>query len=329
MHSKKKYDSISIQIKIQIKIHFMNDQHDILSAFDIIEEIQQPIASNLEENATQTSQKSNNVSQTKKTKNSFVWYILFFVKYCLTAATIFAVLLVASNYSAYAHLVYNIIYAEEMEQTQQSLINSVAAANISHQTESLEEDSAHAETTSDSPARSIHSLGNLIATANAQDTELSIEITPYENRIIIPKIGKNIPLVDIKQQKVSGTDELEEIFMEELENGVIRYPGSAKPGEDGNSFIFGHSSNFPWMKWDYNSVFALLDNLEDEDEVIVYYGQEKYTYKISRKEVIRPGDVSILRSNANNRSQLTLMTCWPIGTTLNRLILIWELIDNT
>jgi sortase (surface protein transpeptidase) len=36
--------------------------------------------------------------------------------------------------------------------------------------------------------------------------------------------------------------------MKELENGIIRYPGSAKPGEDGISFIFGHSSNFPWVK---------------------------------------------------------------------------------
>jgi sortase (surface protein transpeptidase) len=36
--------------------------------------------------------------------------------------------------------------------------------------------------------------------------------------------------------------------MKELEKGIIRYPGSAKPGENGSSFIFGHSSNFPWIK---------------------------------------------------------------------------------
>jgi sortase (surface protein transpeptidase) len=36
--------------------------------------------------------------------------------------------------------------------------------------------------------------------------------------------------------------------MKELQNGVIRYPGSAKPGDEGNSFIFGHSSNFPWVE---------------------------------------------------------------------------------
>jgi LPXTG-site transpeptidase (sortase) family protein len=81
------------------------------------------------------------------------------------------------------------------------------------------------------------------------------------------------------------------------------------------------------MQGDYNDVFALLDNVVFDDEVIVYYGQEKHTYKIKSKEVIRPGDVSVLRSHTDDdRSQITLMTCWPIGTTLNRLVLIGELV---
>jgi len=109
--------------------------------------------------------------------------------------------------------------------------------------------------------------------------------------------------------------------MEELENGVIRYPGSALPGQDGNAFVFGHSSNFPWIEGEYNDVFALLDKVVFDDEVVVYYGQEKYTYKIRTKNVIRPGDVSVLKSNEKGGSQITLMTCWPIGTTLNRLVL--------
>jgi sortase A len=115
--------------------------------------------------------------------------------------------------------------------------------------------------------------------------------------------------------------------MKELENGVIRYPGSAKPGEQGNSFIFGHSSNFPWIQGDYNDVFSLLDHVTYDDEVIVYYGQEKHTYKIRTKDVISPGDVSVLKDDASDKSKLTLMTCWPIGTTLNRLVLTGELIS--
>ncbi len=77
---------------------------------------------------------------------------------------------------------------------------------------------------------------------------LSVNIAPYEDRIIIPKIGKNIPLVNVEHHDADTSNEWHKIFMKELENGIVKYPGSADPGQDGNSFIFGHSSNFPWAK---------------------------------------------------------------------------------
>jgi hypothetical protein len=36
-----------------------------------------------------------------------------------------------------------------------------------------------------------------------KDINLNIDITPYQNRVIIPKIGQNIPLVDIKNRNIS------------------------------------------------------------------------------------------------------------------------------
>lgn len=79
------------------------------------------------------------------------------------------------------------------------------------------------------------------------------------------------------------------------------------------------------MEGEYNDVFALLDKLSDGDEIIVYYNQEKYTYVVSKKDVIRPGDVSVLKNTDKEKKELNLMTCWPIGTTLNRLIVSAEL----
>lgn len=58
----------------------------------------------------------------------------------------------------------------------------------------------------------------------------------------------------------------------------------------------------------------------------MYYGQQKYIYKITKKEVISPGDVEVLKSKDPDLSELTLMTCWPIGTTYNRLVVVGELI---
>jgi sortase A len=114
--------------------------------------------------------------------------------------------------------------------------------------------------------------------------------------------------------------------MDDLSSGVVRYPGSARPWEQWNVFIFWHSSNFPWVKWKYNDVFVLLNNLQKWDEIITYYKQKKYVYKVKIKSVINPGEVGILKRN-KWKKELTLMTCWPIGTTLKRKIVIAELVE--
>lgn len=254
---------------------------------------------------------------------------IFLIKYFSTSATIFWVLLLASNYSAYWNITKSVIFAGELEQTKNSLIESVAAANVGEDKQERAQAQTFWKLGQEASWALLswgekHSIASLVA--KNDDVALDIEITPYENRIVIPKIGKNIPLVDISHPNVQGVDELNDIFMKELENGVVRYPGSAKPGEVGNSFIFGHSSNFPWMEGKYNDVFALLDKVSFDDEIIVYYGQEKYIYKIQTKNVIRPGDVSVLKNNSEAwKTQISLMTCWPIGTTLNRLVLTGEL----
>jgi len=326
----------------------MQQQDDILAAFDLTGETEKQeeikashdIKSENFGNSFDTREASevsinDEITQIEiKQKRSFLQSakdsIIFAIKYMTTSLCIFAVLMVAANYSAYWNLAYSFIYAEEMKQTKQSLIKSVAAAEIG--TEENAEKKENMDTfrelrkIEEKKWEKLHDMSALIQKDEVK-LDLWIEITPYENRIIIPKIGKNIPLLDIKQTTVEGVDELNNIFMDELENGVVRYPGSAKPGENGNAFIFGHSSNNVWEKGEYNDVFALLDHVIYDDEVIVYYGQEKHTYKIKTKNVIRPWDVSVLESDKNDdKSQITLMTCWPIGTTLNRLILTGELI---
>ncbi len=262
-----------------------------------------------------------------KKSSKFITWILFLFKYMATSSLIFALLLVTTNYSAYINVAKSYIFQEELENKSAWLINSVKASNIKEKikTEVVEKNRAIEKENTTPVGR--NSIKNLVALSNKNELDLNIEITPYENRIVIPKIWKNIPLLDITNRKISWENELNDIFMKELENWVIRYPWSAKPWKDGNAFIFGHSSNFPWIKGEYNDVFSLLDKVQYEDEIIVYYGQKKYTYKIREKKVITPGDISILKRN-NDKSEITLMTCWPIWTTLNRLIVTWELIEE-
>jgi len=49
--------------------------------------------------------------------------------------------------------------------------------------------------------KSKYSIKNLVLQTNKEKPKLDIKITPYENRIVIAKIGKNIHLIDIKQKK--------------------------------------------------------------------------------------------------------------------------------
>lgn len=259
----------------------------------------------------------------RKRRNSFMGWIMLFSKYILTSTLIFAILLVTTNYNAYYNIAKNFVFQWDAQSTQQRLISSVEASNIKDKyskvlVDEIKEEKVEADKLS---------IKKMIKEQNKNNINLDIEITPYENRVIIPQIGENIPLLDVKNREIKNETELNDIFMEELERWIVRYPGTAKPWEKGTSFIFGHSSNFPWVKWDYNEVFALLNNVELNDEIIVYYDQEKYIYKITGKKIVTPWDVSVLKGD-ENKSEIILMTCWPIGTTLNRLIVIWELVKQ-
>lgn len=277
----------------------------------------------------------NNLVETKdEKKESIVTNILknflFFVKYIWTSTLIFAVLLSVTNYSAYIEIARSYLNPEALELNKQAMLASVQQSNITKE-KTWEEIKEEIKENSNEKIESVknktyHSMDKLI---NSTKNELSmnIEIVPYENRIVIPKIWKNIPLIEVQNKTVQNVKELEDVFMKELVNWIVRYPWSARPGEVGNSFIFWHSSNFPWLEWRYNDVFALLDNVVFGDEIIAYYWQKKYTYKIKEKKVIKPGDVSVLKRN-NDISEISLMTCWPVWTTLNRMIVVWELVKE-
>lgn len=307
----------------------MNENFDILKSLenlDLNSEIKNIDISELEKTNTISYTYETIVEKRKKENKGLLSSLIFLVKYVTTSAAIFAVLLFSTNYSAYYNVAKSYIMKWQAYETQNRLLNSVEASNIKEKAleEKLEENSEEKAYESEIHRNNMEQLKK-----DLQNDELKvdIEITPYTNRIVIPKIWKNIPLLDVQNRVIQWENELNNIFMEELENWVVRYPWSAKPGDIWTSFVFGHSSNFPWIDWEYNDVFATLDNVAFDDEVIVYYWQEKYRYKIKEKKVIKPGDVSVLERNVW-KSEISIMTCWPIGTTLNRLIVTWELVEE-
>ncbi len=154
------------------------------------------------------------------------------------------------------------------------------------------------------------------------------EVGPPENRVVIPKLDLNVPLVEPPLDALLREDwnQVERDIQEGLQRGVVHYPGTARPGQAGNFFLTGHSSYYPWSPGEYKTVFARLHELSAGDQYMVYFRGNRHVYRVTEKKEVRPTDTSVLDQPSDRRAA-TLMTCTPVGTTLRRLILVAQEID--
>ncbi len=135
--------------------------------------------------------------------------------------------------------------------------------------------------------------------------------------ILIPKIGANakiFPNVDPADQNK---------FLPVLTKGVAHAAGTVFPGIKGNIYLFAHSTDNFWDVGRYNAVFYLLKDLKKGDEVVIFYKNTRYNYLVSDTKVVNPEEVSYLvDSQKQDKQTLILQTCWPPGTTFQRLLVL-------
>jgi sortase A len=91
---------------------------------------------------------------------------------------------------------------------------------------------------------------------------------------------------------------------------------------NGNVYLFAHSADNFWDAGRYNAVFYLLKDLNEGDEIVIFYRGERYNYYVTGSQISDPQDVSLITNATNGGEQLVLQTCWPPGTTLKRLTTI-------
>lgn len=139
-----------------------------------------------------------------------------------------------------------------------------------------------------------------------------------ENSIEIPKIGIIAPIV------FSQSDS-EEDFEKALKKGVLYYPQSVLPGEEGRTIILGHSAPPNWPKINYDWVFSQLSELNTGDEIYIYFNNRQYPYQVTRKFSLNPGEEIPSEGLTNSKSILILLTCWPPGKDLKRMAVEAEL----
>ncbi|MBD3270754.1 sortase [Candidatus Peregrinibacteria bacterium] len=247
--------------------------------------------------------------QKKKNKKSFlkipnkVWNLL---EWLTTSAIIFLVFFVAINFASYRAL-----FDAKVEQIS-------GQANNNPYTEQQIEKVRRSAPDQQKPLPIVHQQ----TTAQKQIPDLNLSVLPPDDRVIIPRINKNVPIVRVSTEKLIQRDwtGLEEQIQDALRHGVVHFPGTALPGQSGNVVVTGHSSYFPWDPGRFKDVFALLHQVSIGDEVVVYHNQQEYKYLVYDKKVVSPDQVEVLTQKGEER--LTLITCTPVGTDINRLIVL-------
>jgi len=135
--------------------------------------------------------------------------------------------------------------------------------------------------------------------------------------IVIPKIGASARVII----NVDPSNQTE--YLSALKLGIAHARGTVFPGMIGTSFYFAHSTDNFWDVGRYNAVFYLLKDMQIGDDVVLFFKNYRYNYKVTQTEILDAKDVDLLvNAQKNTTEQIVLQTCWPPGTTWKRFIVI-------
>jgi LPXTG-site transpeptidase (sortase) family protein len=143
--------------------------------------------------------------------------------------------------------------------------------------------------------------------------------------LTIPSLSVRAP-VFVPERKYWNAEEwdlLEQQMQVGLSYGVVTYPHGVPPGERGTLIIAGHSSppDERAAKHSFGKVFEKLPDLTIGAEITVRFGTTSVTYEVADTMIVSPGDTSIL-AQQKDESLLKLITCYPIGSVKDRLVII-------
>jgi LPXTG-site transpeptidase (sortase) family protein len=171
----------------------------------------------------------------------------------------------------------------------------------------------------------VNLISDRIGFAASTGSNINAGLTDFDltrpGELSIPKLNMQVPLIFSKSP---------DNFDKDLEKGVIHYPGTALPGEKGIVYVSGHSSDFFWKKNEFSTVFAKINRLEAGDDIFVtvYDANGKaqtFRYRVAFNKIYSPDDQTQFIDNSS--AKLNLSTCWPIGTSKDRLVVTAELVS--
>lgn len=138
---------------------------------------------------------------------------------------------------------------------------------------------------------------------------------PNAATLVIDTVGVRAPIV------FGTSDDVDEIY-DRLEDGVVHYSNTSKPGEPGVSIVLGHSSAYPWYDGDYGAVFALLSKLKVGDRFYIQYSDNRsFFYEMKENLIFNPfkSDERLTAIERAPGDNLILISCYPVGTNYLRI----------
>ncbi len=166
------------------------------------------------------------------------------------------------------------------------------------------------------------------------DSELQIREQPGQEETEVPEEAPKNTAPDLteifKNKQISGLIEIPKIKVNAailegtddsaLQYAVGHYPGLGEIGQPGNYVLLGHRN------YVYGHFFRNIDKLEVDDQIILTKGTDIYTYSVTESFVVKPEEVWVLEQT--EEATITLITCTPVGTYTDRLIVKGVLLDN-
>lgn len=140
------------------------------------------------------------------------------------------------------------------------------------------------------------------------------------NFIRIPSIKVAVPL------KESATMADQDVIAS-LQYGAALYPNGVAPGHLGNVFIAAHSTGEPW-KGKYRFAFVRINELKAGNTINLDWQGTRYTYRVVRSDIVKPSAEYRVVSDRPVPT-VTLMACWPLWSTSQRMLVTAELTNIT
>ncbi len=125
-------------------------------------------------------------------------------------------------------------------------------------------------------------------------------------RMIIPAINVDAPVV-------------QGVGWEQLKKGIGQVPGTALPGQVGNSVYAAHNDI-------YGELFRHLDQLQPGDEVRLYTASQEFRYVVRDWKIVEPTEVSVMDSTST--AIITLISCYPYLVDTQRIVVFADLVTG-